>query len=147
MNGGKFDGGALRADEAALRHFYVRLMQFSASAPALMGDYFELHSANLANNTAYGEQQLAFARYTDQQQQDAQQLIVVSNFNAEQASEFELLLPQELISEWQLADGSHGLAGQLGEGAAELQVTNGVGRVSIALPPLGSVVYRVQNQE
>ncbi|MAD75581.1 MAG: alpha-amylase [Rheinheimera sp.] len=144
MNGGKFDGGALTKDEAALRDFYVRLMQFSATAPALLGDYYPLHSANLAADSAYSEQQLAFARYTDHQQQDAQQLIVVSNFNAEQASEFELILPSELVSEWQLADGSHGLAGQLGEEANVLQVTNGIGRVTIALQPLDSVVYRVQ---
>ena len=122
-------------------------MAFSATAPALMGNYFELHSANITNNTAYGEQQLAFARYTDPQQQNAQQLIVVSNFNPEHSSEFELLLPTELISQWQLADGNHSLVSELAEGAAELRVTNGVGRVNIALPPLGSVVYRVQYQE
>ena len=147
MNGGKFDGGALSSDEAALRDFYVRLMAFSATAPALMGNYFELHSANITNNTAYGEQQLAFARYTQPQQHDAQQLIVVSNFNPEHSSEFELILPTELISQWQLADGNHSLVSELAEGAAELRVTNGVGRVNIALPPLGSVVYRVQYQE
>tara|TARA_R110002126_G_scaffold54341_14_gene147197 strand:- start:11688 stop:13637 length:1950 start_codon:yes stop_codon:yes gene_type:complete len=139
MNGGKFDGGALTQDEAQLRAFYQSLMQFSATAPALMGEYYPLHSANLINNTAYSEQQLAFARYSD-----AQQLIIVSNFKAEQTVEFELVVPAELISQWQLADGSHGLAGQLGGEANVLQVTNGIGRVTIALPPLGSVVYRVQ---
>ncbi|MDX1678874.1 alpha-amylase family protein [Arsukibacterium sp.] len=147
MNGGKFDGGALRADEAALRNFYLRLMQFSASAPALKGNYFELHTANLANNTAYGEQQLAFARYTATSEAAGQQLLVVSNFNPEQRSEFELILPEALMRQWQLVDGRYRLAGQLGEPAAELQVTNGVGRVNIALPPLGSVVYGVQYQE
>ncbi|KKO48353.1 alpha-amylase [Arsukibacterium sp. MJ3] len=151
MNGGKFDGGALTANEAALRDFYLRLMRFSASAPALLGDYYQLHSANLANNTAYGEQQLAFARYSSSRQQASQQLIVVSNFNAQHPSQFELILPAELISKWQLAEGQYALVNQLAaeltEHTAELRVTNGVGRVTIALAPLASVVYQLPYQE
>lgn len=138
VNGGKFDGGALTPAEKNLRQFYSSLLSFSRSAPALNGGYTELHSANLAAGTAYSEQQLAFARYSD-----TQKLIVVSHFNAEQGTEFALTLPAELIAKWQLADGKYGLHEQLTGSSNELVVVNGEGRIAVTLAPLGSVVYQV----
>jgi len=138
VNGGKFDGGALTAEEQALRQFYSTLLSFSREAPALKGAYTELHSINLAAGTAYSEQQLAFARYADEQQ-----LIVVSHFNAEQGTEFMLTVPAKLITEWRLADGKYALHEQLTGSSNELVVSNGEGRVALALAPLGSVVYQL----
>src|SRR5690606_14954530 len=63
MNGGKFDGGALSDEAKALHDYYQKLLSFTAGAQALLGEYVELHSANLATGTDYSEQQLAFARY------------------------------------------------------------------------------------
>lgn len=138
VNGGKFDGGALTAEEQALRQFYSTLLSFSRAAPALNGGYTELHSANLAAGTAYSEQQLAFARYAAEQQ-----LIVVSHFNAEQGTEFSLTLPAELIAKWQLADGKYSLQEQLSGTSNELVIADGKGTIAIALAPLGSVVYQL----
>jgi hypothetical protein len=39
MNGGAFDGGALSDDERDLRDFYVRILNFSATSPAMQGEY------------------------------------------------------------------------------------------------------------
>lgn len=138
VNDGKFDGGALTPAEQALRQFYSTLLSFSRDAPALNGRYTELHTANLAANTAYSEQQLAFARYSAEQQ-----LLVISHFNAEQPIEFALTVPAELMAQWQLADGRYVLQDQLSEQRNALVVEKGVGHVAIALAPLGSVVYQL----
>ncbi|KRS21688.1 alpha-amylase [Alishewanella sp. WH16-1] len=141
MNGGKFDGGALSPAERELRQFYETLMQFSAKAPALNGAYRELHTDNLAAGSAYSEQQLAFARYNQQQQ-----LLVVSHFNPQQGIEFSLQLPADLITAWQLSDGKYLLQDQLTGKTNELVVTAGKGEVQVKLAALGSVVYQLNRQ-
>lgn len=138
MNGGKFDGGALSPAERELRQFYETLMQFSRNAPALNGAYQELHTVNLAAGTAYSEQQLAFARYVEQQQ-----LVVVSHFNPEQTVAFNLQLPATLIAAWQLSDGTYQLQDQLTGERQQLQVSGGIGQIPVQLAPLGSVVYQL----
>ena len=139
MNGGKFDGGALSAETKALHVYYEKLLSFSANAPALMGAYTELHSANLAAGTAYSEQQLAFARYND-----AQKLLIVSHFNSKAGVNFNLTIPAELIRQWQLADGQYQLSDKLNSGENTLNVTNGVGSVALNLAPLASVILELQ---
>ena len=138
MNNGKFDGGALTAEAKALHAYYQKLLSFTASAPALMGAYTELHSANLAAGTAYSEQQLAFARYNA-----AQKLIIVSHFNSEAGVNFNLTVPAELIRQWQLADGQYPLSDKLNGGENTLTVTNGVGTVPLQLAPLASVILEL----
>ncbi len=140
MNGGKFDGGALSSDELALHNFYKTLLSFTAQAPALMGHYAELHSANLAAATAYGEQQLAFARWSDRQK-----LLIASHFNADSGISFELTVPAQLIQQWQLADGSYTLQDKLSHATYKLLVSNGAGKVALTLPALGSVILELEN--
>src|SRR5690606_5990734 len=41
MNGGKFDGGQLSANEKALRNYYSEVLNFTLTSPALMGEYME----------------------------------------------------------------------------------------------------------
>src|SRR5690606_21112547 len=42
MNNGAFDGGQLTADEAKLRDYYKRLLNFARSNKALLGESFQL---------------------------------------------------------------------------------------------------------
>ncbi|MBU2112775.1 MAG: alpha-amylase family protein [Gammaproteobacteria bacterium] len=139
MNGGKFDGGALTADAKALHSYYEKLLSFTASAPALLGDYTELHSVNLAAGTGYSEQQLAFARYNDQQK-----LIIASHFNSDSSVSFNLTLPATLISQWQLSDGQYRLSDKLNGGDNMLLVKDGAGTVALQLAPLASVILELQ---
>ena len=138
MNGGKFDGGGLTADELALHNFYKTLLSFIAGAPALMGEYTELHIANLAAGTADSEQQLAFARYSAEQK-----LLIVSHFNSDNSVSFDLTVPAELISTWQLADGEYPLSDKLNGGSQTLIVNNGTGKVALQLAPLASVILEL----
>ncbi|MGP9799651.1 alpha-amylase family protein [Rheinheimera sp. NSM] len=138
MNAGKFDGGGLTADELALHNFYKTLLSFTAGAPALMGEYTELHSVNLAAGTAYSEQQLAFARYSAEQK-----LLIVSQFNSDNSVNFALTVPAELISKWQLTDGQYRLSDKLNGGENSLIVKDGVGTVTLQLAPLASVILEL----
>jgi glycosidase len=138
MNGGKFDGGGLNADEKALHAYYQKLLSYTASAPALLGNYAELHSINLATDSDYSEQQLAFARWNE-----AQKLLIVSHFNPDTAISFNLTVPAALISQWQLNDGSYPLRDALSDQQYQLQVKDGSGTVALTLPPLASVILEL----
>ena len=138
MNEGKFDGAALSSQDKALHDYYQKLLSFTANAPALMGQYAELHSHNLAAGSAYSEQQLAFARWSAQQK-----LIVISHFNPDSAVSFNLSLPAELIGEWQLSDGSYPLRDALSNTSYQLQVQDGVGSIALNLAPLASVILEL----
>ena len=101
MNNGKFDGGQLSDTERELRDFYIRIMNLSATHPAMQGEFISLHEASLqlaaepneASQTKanqYSEQQFAFVR----QHGDAR-LLVVANF-AEHAVTAQIAIPEEL---------------------------------------------------
>lgn len=137
MNGGKFDGGALTPAEKTLRADYVRLMQFTRNAPALMGDYRDLHKANLGN-TGYDGELFSYARYNAKQK-----LVIVSNFSASNSKRFTLRLPPPLLAEWRLRDGEYRLKDQLGTTKSRLQVANMMGYIPLELAPLQSVILEL----
>ena len=56
MNGGRFDGALLSADEKKLRGYYSRLLNFTGRSTALMGKYAELQTFNRANSLNYSNQ-------------------------------------------------------------------------------------------
>jgi hypothetical protein len=137
MNGGKFDGGALTPAEKTLRADYVRLMQFTRNAPALMGDYRDLHKANLGN-TGYDGELFSYARYNAKQK-----LVIVSNFSASNSKRFTLRLPPPLLAEWRLRDGNYRLKDHLGVSKTQLQVANMMGFIVLELAPLQSVILEL----
>jgi hypothetical protein len=139
MNNGKFDGGALTATEKALRADYVRLMQFTRNAPALMGDYEDLHKSNMGN-TGYDGELFSYARYNA-----TQKLIIVSNFSASNPKRFTLRLPPPLLAEWRLPDGDYRLKDRLGDAKSRLQVANMMGFIPLELAPLQSVILELPN--
>ena len=139
MNGGAFDGGALSAEEKALRDFYVRLMNLSASHSALNGEYAEIHSANRAHDSDYDERLFSFVRWNGDER-----LIVVSNFDATKSYELNVVVPESIFAAWGLADGRYALTEQLyGHDASEIVVENGRGQFRLTLEPLESVVFEL----
>ncbi len=139
MNDGAFDGGQLSDAEKELRDFYVRLMSFSASNPALLGEYAEVHSHNRQLDTGYDDRLFAFVRW-----QDDERLIVVSNFDDTKAYDLELQIPAEIIATWGLGNGRYALEEQLyGDIKNAIVVDHGLGKLPVQLEPLQSVVYRV----
>jgi glycosidase len=139
MNDGAFDGARLSTTEKDLRDFYRRLMSFSATNPALTGEYAEIHSFNRAeDNAAYNDRVFSFVRWKDDQR-----LVVVSNFDAESSHDLDVLIPAEIITAWGLDDGDYRLDEQLyGHNHAQLMVDDGRGRLRITLEPLASAVLK-----
>jgi glycosidase len=136
LNGGKYDGGGLTAEQATLRTFYQQLLKFSSEATALKGQFLSLHSLNLTS-PGYSEQQLSFARYDTQQQ-----LLIISNF-AEQTVSFTLQLPAELQQAWQLQNTPVLFIDRFSRQQVQTDPAN-KHQIAIKLPALGSLVLERQ---
>ncbi|MCC9064294.1 alpha-amylase family glycosyl hydrolase [Flavobacterium piscisymbiosum] len=140
MNDGKFDGGQLSESEKNLRDFYKRLLNFSIKSPALMGNFQEIQSVNRHNNSGYDELIYSYVRWSENQK-----LIVVANFSSEKTSEFELKIPADVISKWNLKDGSYILLDQLYlQSKTYFTVKNGEGIARIKIAPSESFIYEVK---
>lgn len=135
LNGGKFDGGKLTAEQQQLRQFYSKLMTVSATEAVFNGAYQELHRINKAT-AGYTDKTYAFARFNEKTE-----VIVASNF-ATEATSFALQLPADLLQQWQLAQGDYELQDLLSERKASLIVTADKASVQIELAPLESVVLK-----
>lgn len=139
MNGGAFDGGALKPAEKALRAYYTRLMQFSAKSPALKGQYRELHTENLARTDGYDDRLFSFARWNG-----SHQVIIVANFDDTLSRDFTLDIPSELVTNWGLKAGIYDIKDILGSTpASQLVVKNGHASIQVSLAPLQSVILTV----
>ncbi|GAB1405427.1 alpha-amylase family protein [Lentimicrobium sp.] len=140
MNNGKFDGGQLSSDEKALRDFYLRLLKFISSSPAIMGDYKEIHAYNRMNTPGYYDKAFAFARWCDEEH-----LVVVVNFKDNITDSYELQLPAELINKWKLPDGSYKLTDRLYQQKSfDLKVEQGSGKVKMEVLPLESLILALE---
>ncbi|KOP36522.1 alpha-amylase [Flavobacterium sp. WLB] len=140
MNEGKFDGGQLSDSEKQLRDFYKRLLNFAIKSPALMGSFQEIQSVNHQNNVGYDELIYSFVRWSENQK-----LIIVANFSSEKTSEFELKIPSDIISKWNLKDGSYVLVDKLySENKTYFTVKNGEGSARVKIKPSESFIYEVK---
>ncbi|WP_172566084.1 alpha-amylase family protein [Vibrio navarrensis] len=137
MNNGLFDGGLLSDKQKALRAFYASLLNFSLDCPALCGEYMDLYPLN---QRALGQHCHLFARF------DQQTLVLAaSNFSAELSNTCHVTLPEKLLSQFGLSDGSYTLSDAVGEQAdIQLQVQQGQGDVWIELPPFAASAWVLQ---
>ena len=138
MNNGKFDGGQLSNSEKSLRDFYKRLLNFTINSDALMGKFQEIQSDNRDKTDGYDSGVYSFVRWSNKEK-----LVIVSNFSWLTTSNFELKIPNSVISQWKLKDGNYKLKDQLYGNDAVLKVANGMGSVSIILNPSESFVLKV----
>jgi hypothetical protein len=91
------------------------------------------------NSENYSDKILSFARWSEDEK-----LIIVSNFDGEQFSEFELKIPEDLIASWNLEDGKYSVFDQLYDNyTSELTVKNGKGTMKINLDPLQSFILKL----
>ena len=141
INNNKFDGGRLSESEKDLRDFYKRLLNFTIGSSALMGAYREIHYFNREHTENYNHRVFSFVRWSSDEK-----LIIVSNFDKEEAHAFELKIPETVISEWRLKDGNYLLRDQLyNEITSVLKVENGMGKIVLKMEPLASVILALEN--
>ncbi len=92
MNGGEFDGGLLSDEQKQLRDFYVRLLNVTASQPAIVnGAYADLTEANIKAGN-FDAKVAAYMRYTDEEK-----LIIVVSFHSTETN-VRIAIPEELAS-------------------------------------------------
>ena len=140
VNNKKFDGGQSTPEERDLRNFYKRLLNFTINSSALAGNYQDIHLYNQKNTEWYNDKVLSFVRWNDEEQ-----LIVVSNFNAENTYGFELQLPEDLVKKLNLKSGEYQVEDQLyNEYTSNLKVNNGKAQVRIDIKPLESFILKIQ---
>ncbi|MCL4482259.1 MAG: alpha-amylase family protein [Bacteroidetes bacterium] len=142
MNGGAFDGGSLTNEEKSLRNFYKRLLNFTITSPALMGQYKEIQHFNRKKSLLYPDKIFSFVRWGEKQR-----LIVVASFETEKTAKFNLLVPGEIVKIWNLKDGNYSLTDHLNlKNKYSFQVKNGTGKIKLHLKPLESFIFEVKNQ-
>ncbi len=141
VNEKKFDGGQLSKEEADLRDFYKRLLNFTIESEALMGKYQEIHFYNKDHTENYNHRVLSYVRWSDNQK-----LIIISNFDVNTDFTFDLKLPPEIVTQWNLSEGTYDLEDKLYGGDRLLTVTNGVGHIDIKLDTLESFIFELKNK-
>ena len=140
MNGGKFDGGQLTDIEKDLRNFYKKLLNFSINSSALMGKYQEIQTVNHQTTKDYDAGIYAFTRWSNNQK-----LIVITNFSWLTSSNFELKIPSDIITKWNLKDGTYTLTDQIYKNnSVKLEVLNGEGKTKIKIKPSESFIFQVK---
>lgn len=133
MNDGAFDGGRSTPDEKQLRANYTQLMSFTRNAPALMGQYRELHTLNL-DSAGYDGKVFAYARWSPDQQ-----VLVASNFSADQSKSFDLKL-SSLIADWKLSQGAYEFRDIFTGATYTVHVSENSAATGLKLAPLQSVI-------
>lgn len=139
VNNRKFDGGQLSKEETNLRDFYKRVLNFTISSDALMGQYRDIHFYNREHTENYDHRILSYVRWSENEK-----LIVVSNFDSDKHYDFELKLPPNIISEWKLEDGEYSAVDALYGSHQKLKVSENLGRMNMAINPLESFIFKIQ---
>ena len=139
VNDKKFDGGQLSDSEAALREFYKRLLNFTKRSTALMGHYQEIHFYNKERTDTYNHRVLSYVRWSTEQK-----LVIVINFDANDAFSFDLKIPKDIIKEWNLGTGEYSMSEVLYRNKKTLYVERGEGHLPLELDPLQSVIFELK---
>ena len=140
VNNKEFDGGQLTNEEKNLRDFYKRLLNFTISSSALVGDYQDIHLYNREHTEGYSAKVLSFVRWSDDEK-----LIIVSNFDSKTPYGFELKIPKHVIEPWKLAEKTYDVEDQLyNQFNTTLIVENGIGTIKIKLDALQSFILKIK---
>nr|WP_298994515.1 alpha-amylase family protein [uncultured Polaribacter sp.] len=140
VNHKKFDGGQSTREELKLRDFYKRLLNFTISSDALMGEYADIHQYNRQKTLNYNQKVLSFARWSENEK-----LIVISNFDAIGNHRFVLEIPAEVIKKMKIKDGNYMMLDQLYQQKSfKLTVRDNIGLLTVQLAPLESYILKLQ---
>jgi len=137
VNDKNFNGGQSTQEEKNLRDFYQRLLSFTVKSSALMGEFVEIHQYNREKSENYTNRVYSFLRFSGEEK-----LLILSNFDADNTYHFELEVPSNVVSKLGLTDGEIELKDMLYGGTNSLKIENGIAKVSIAIQPLESFIYK-----
>ncbi|MCK5442806.1 MAG: alpha-amylase, partial [Maribacter sp.] len=140
LNNKNFDGGQLSEEENDLRDFYKRLLNFTISSYALMGEYEDIHYYNRDHTENYNHRVLSYVRWSENEK-----LVIVSNFDAEENYAFELKITENIVTKWELDNGPFEFVDQLSDNRIKtLWIENGKGKMNIEIKALESFIFRLR---
>ncbi len=140
LNNKNFDGGQLSEEENDLRDFYKRLLNFTISSYALMGEYEDIHYYNRDHTENYNHRVLSYVRWSENEK-----LVIVSNFDAEENYAFELKIAENIVAKWELDNGPYEFVDQLSCNRIKtLLVENGSGKMNVEIKALESFIFRLR---
>lgn len=136
VNGGKFDGGQLSAEQKSLREFYKNLLHLCRSEEAVrVGELYDLQPANADNKEFDADRAYAFLRYTDNQK-----IMVVANFTSAEKT-VKVQVPAEAIQAAKLSKTGKAKDLLFGNVAVDYNLEEGV---ELTLPAFGAVVLELK---
>ena len=139
VNEKNYDGGKSTPEELELRDFYKRLLNFTLKSPALMGKYVDIHAYNRQHAEWYNDKVYSFVRF-----RESEKLIIVANFDPYDSFGFELQIPENIISQWNLRDGEYAATDQLyNKKTGILKIENQNGEMRVDIKPLESFIFKV----
>ena len=122
---------------------FQEIQSVNRNPPPVISDTQEASAAVSENNASsvpynpYSEGLYSFVRWSD-----TQKLIIVCNFSWVTESNFDLIIPSDIIREWKLKDGVYVLNEQLDKkNAAKLIVKDGQGSVKMTIAPSESFIF------
>ncbi|MFP4290884.1 MAG: alpha-amylase family glycosyl hydrolase [Cyclobacteriaceae bacterium] len=146
VNNLAYDGGQLSEEQQALRSFYSEVLNLCQQPAIAEGYFYDLQPHNRSYTQGYNDMVYSFLRFTDQQQ-----LLVVTNFDANNSQQFNLKIPRTAIQAMGLSeDNTYTLRDilmtdlQLEMDAGEVVVSESGNGISLRLEPLQSFVFSIE---
>lgn len=135
VNDKRYDGGALTPEEADLREYYCRLLNLP-----IVGAFRNIHQYNRAYTPYYNDKVYSFVRETVQEK-----WLVIANFSKRDGFGFELQIPPELLSTWDLPDGTYPLTDELyGKVQTHFHRTDSYGHMRVDIAPLQTLFFKLE---
>jgi glycosidase len=137
MNGGKFDGALLSAEQKQLRQFYADVLTLAGKNPALThGQYLDItnHNINVGN---FNDKVHAFLRY-----HDTEKLLIVTSFN-DKDMEAKIQIPEDAAAAIGLSKNETYLARDMVWREVEVGLDNNH-TFQLKLKPYSSFIFKIK---
>ncbi|GAA4395542.1 alpha-amylase family protein [Nibrella viscosa] len=141
VNGGKFDGGKLSKDQKQLRAFYQQLLQLVNTSDAIRtGAFYDLQYTN-NNNQSPGYN--ATTLYSYLRHSDRQKLLIICNFDRDQAAKTSIRIPAEAWQAMKLDGSKTYQFNDIFQTKTKVRA-KAANAIPVELPPLGVLVLEIQ---
>ena len=138
VNGKRYDGGALTPEEVALRDYYCRLLSLPVE-----GAFRYIHGYNREHTPYYNDKVYSFVRETAHTK-----WLIIANFSKHDGFGFELQVPPELLSTWDLPNGSYPLVDKLyGEVQTHFYREGNYGHMRVDIAPLQTLFFKLEEEK
>ena len=138
VNGKRYDGGALTLEEVALRDYYCRLLSLPVE-----GAFRYIHDYNREHTPYYNDKVYSFVRETAHTK-----WLIIANFSKHDGFGFELQVPPELLSTWDLPNGSYPLVDKLyGEVQTHFYREGNYGHMRMDIAPLQTLFFKLEEEK